>query len=132
MFEDPRARRAWRLFRLRADLMLSSVSASVRRELLEDLTAHVRDVLENDKTAATEYERLDAALQRIGDPKEFLAPLLAEAVFRNPPRDAGWAAAWRSLGLFAARGSRFLVIVTSILLFGGVGFAMVVTSLGSL
>jgi hypothetical protein len=111
MFDDPKAHRAWRQFRLRAELMLSSVSRSVRRELIGDLTAHVQEMVAESPDGEGEYERLLAALDRIGDPREFLAPLIGEAIFRDPRRDVGlrqvgqgalsllsrgWRLAWRS------------------------------------
>ena len=44
MFSDARARRAVARFRMRATLMLSAVSPAVRRELIEDLDAHIQDL----------------------------------------------------------------------------------------
>jgi hypothetical protein len=129
MFDDPRARRAWRHFRLRVELMLSSVSSGVRRELLDDLAAHVRDRVAHDRDGAGEHERLKAALDRMGDPREFLAPLIGEAIFRDPRRDLGfgqagrallsllsrgWLLAWRSAAvLFAALLSALAVLVAA-------------------
>ena len=109
MYDSPQSRRLWRRYKLRVELLLSSVSPSVRRELVSDLTAHVRDMLASEPSDVPENERLAAALKRLGDPKEFVAPLLADAVFRDPPGDAGVIAALRSLGAYAARGWRFFI-----------------------
>lgn len=104
MFVDPKARRAWRHFRLRVELMLSSVSSSVRRELLDDLGAHVRDMVAHGPDGAGEHERLQAALDRMGDPREFLAPLMGEAIFRDPRRDVGFGQAGRAMLALLSRG----------------------------
>jgi len=106
MFNDPQARRAWRRFRLRAELMLSSVSASVRRELLEDLDAHVREMVALSPESGSELERLKVALDRMGDPREFLAPLAGEAIFRKPQADVGFGSAARATLALLSRGWR--------------------------
>lgn len=106
MFNEPEARRAWRRFRLRVELMLSSVSSKVRRELVEDLAAHVRDLVAFGPEGGSEFERLQAALDRIGDPREFLAPLVGEAIFRDPRRDVGFGQASRALLSLLSRGWR--------------------------
>lgn len=82
-FNDPRSRRAWRLFKLRTELMLSSLAHGVRKELLQDLCSHVQDAISENDGAADEFERVTAALNDIGDPKDFLEPLIADAVFRS-------------------------------------------------
>ncbi|HEY0115258.1 MAG TPA: hypothetical protein VGB54_06020 [Allosphingosinicella sp.] len=104
MFSDAKARRAWRHFRLRVELMLSSVSAGVRRELLDDLASHVRDLVAHGGEGVGEYERLQAALDRMGDPREFLAPLIGEAIFREPHRDVGFGQAGRAMLALLSRG----------------------------
>ena len=106
MFSEPKARRAWRHYRLRVDLMLSSVSRGVRRELLDDLARHVRDLVDHGHDGASEFERLQAALNRMGDPREFLAPLIGEAIFRDPRRDVGFGQAGRATLALLSRGWR--------------------------
>lgn len=83
MLSDRRARAAWRLFRARAEWMLGSVSAEARKELLSDLEAHVRDAVA-ETPGDDELAKLTAVLAQLGDPREFLAPLVAEAVFKRP------------------------------------------------
>ena len=132
MFDDPRARRAWRHFRLRVELMLSSVSSGVRRELLEDLGAHVRDMVARGPDGAGEYERLQAALGRIGHPREFLAPLVGEAIFRDPGRDLGLRGAGRAVLSMLSRGWHFAWRSALVLLAAGLGALLLVLAVGSL
>ena len=63
--------------------MLGSVSADVRKELLSDLEAHVRDGIA-EPGGDDEHARLTKVLDQLGDPREFLAPLVAEAVLKRP------------------------------------------------
>jgi hypothetical protein len=132
MFDDPKARRAWSRYRLRVELMLSSVSPSVRRELIGDLAAHVRDAAADGPAHAGELDRVRAALKRLGDPREFLAPLVGDAVFRNAHRDAGPAQAWRAAAIALQRGSRLAWLV--ILIAGAIALSalFLVVSIGSL
>ncbi|HEX8173024.1 MAG TPA: hypothetical protein VF824_20995 [Thermoanaerobaculia bacterium] len=131
MFHDPKARDAWRRFRLRVELMLSSVSSGVRRELLDDLTAHVYELVAHDDGPG-EYERLQAALERIGDPREFLAPLAGEAIFRDPPRDAGFGQTGRAMLALLSRGWRLAWRSASTLLAALLGALAIVVAVGSL
>jgi hypothetical protein len=132
MLETPQARRRWRRYVLRVELNLSSLSPSVRRELVEDLTAHVRAVLTNDGSSAPEPERLDAALRQLGDPKEFIAPLMADAVFRDPARDTGPVAALRSLAAHAAPGWRFFRDSATVAAATILGAGLLIAGAGSL
>jgi hypothetical protein len=132
MLETPQARRRWRRYVLRVELNLSSLSPGVRRELVEDLSAHVRAVLTNDGSSASEAERLNAALRQLGDPKEFLAPLIAEAVFRDPARDTGPVAALRSLAAHAARGWRFFRASATVAAASILAAGMLIVGAGSL
>ncbi len=109
MFKDARARRTWRLYFLKAEAVLSPLSASVRRELINDLKSHVREILMHQPLAGDENTRLLAALDRVGSPKEFVAPLLADAVFRAPPKNGSLSMVGRTLSLYAARGTFHLV-----------------------
>ena len=132
MFGEPRARRAWRHFRLRVELMLSSVSSGVRRELVDELAAHVRDLVGHGPDGAGEYERLQAALERIGDPREFLAPLIGEAIFRDPRRDVGVGQAGRALLSLLSRGRRLASRSASVLLAVVLGVLAVLIGVGHL
>lgn len=130
-FRDPRSVSAWRSFKLRTELMLGSVSPSVRRELLQDLFAHVHEAVWRSKDDGDEYERLSTALAGIGDPKEFLAPLLADAVFRAPERTFNPGSAVNALAFYAGRGISYFLSALAIVVAGMVGFVFTVASLGS-
>jgi hypothetical protein len=132
MFSEPRARAAWRQFRFRVELILSSVSSSVRRELLDDLAAHVRELVAHDQDYTGEYEKLRAALERMGDPREFLAPLVGDAIFRDPRRDVGFGQAGRAMLSLLSRGSRLAWRSALALLATLVGALALVAALGSL
>ena len=132
MFSDPQARAAWRQFRLRVELMLSSVSSSVRRELLDDLATHVRDLVAHSEDGAGEYEKLRVALERMGDPREFLAPLVGEAIFRDPGRDVGFGQAGGALLSLLSRGWRLAWRSATALLAALLGLFAILVAFGSL
>lgn len=132
MFSEPKARDAWRQFRFRVELMLSSVSGGVRRDLLEDLTAHVRDLVALGPDGASEHERLQAALERMGDPREFLAPLVGDAIFRDPRRDVGFGQAGRAMLSLLTRGWRLAWRSASALLAALLGALAALVAFGSL
>jgi hypothetical protein len=132
MFSEPKARDAWRRFRFRVELMLSSVSSAVRRELLEDLTAHVRDLVAAGEPGAGEHERLRAALDRIGDPREFLGPLVGEAIFRDPRRDVSFGQTGRAMLSLLSRGWRLAWRSACTLLAALLGALAVIVAAGSL
>lgn len=132
MFSEPKARHAWRQFRLRVELMMSSVSGGVRRELLEDLSSHVRDLVAHGQDGASEHERLRAALERMGDPREFLAPLVGEAVFRDPSRDVRFGQAGRAMLSLLSRGWRLAWRSASTLLAALLGALAILVAFGSL
>ena len=124
MFKDARARRAWRLYFLRAEAVLSPLSATVRRELIGDLKAHVEDILANESLDGDEAARLGAALGRVGNPKEFLAPLLAEAVFRAPVQHGSLGMTYRMLALYAGRGTAYFLRTFGLIIAAAAGGAI--------
>jgi hypothetical protein len=132
MFNDARARRAWNLYFLKAEAVLSPLASSVRKELIDDLKAHVQDILANEASAGDEFARLTAALDRVGNPKEFLAPLLADAVFRAPAQNGSLGMAYRTLTLYAARGTSYLLRTIGLVLTTTAGFAVALAALNSL
>lgn len=132
MFSDPRSRRAWRLFRLRTELMLGGVSGGVRRQILEDLAAHVRDIVANGDPAVAEHERVAEALARVGDPREFIAPLVADAVLNAQSASAGLGARWRAVVSSAALGGRRLAAAATVLASAAVGASLAIMAAGSL
>ena len=132
MFRDARARRAWNLYFLKAEAVLSPLAASVRKELIGDLQAHVRDILANEKIGGDEFVRLQAALDRVGNPKEFLAPLLADAVFKAPPQHGSFAMTYRTLSLYASRGTTYLARTLGLVLAAASGLIVALAALNSL
>lgn len=130
MFEDPKSRRSHRLFRLRSELMLGGVSRDVRRQLLEDLTAHLVEVVEHSDPTLPECVRVDAAISRIGDPREFLAPLIRDAVMIEPVRVKG--GSWRAVAYAALRGGRQFGEALSIAFSLGIGTVLAIAAAGAL
>jgi hypothetical protein len=131
MFKDVRARRAWRFYFLRAEAILSPLTASVRRELIDDLKAHVHDILANEQITGDEFARLNAALARVGNPKEFLSPLLADAVFRAPPQTGSVAMAYRTLTVYAARGTMYSLRAFGLVVAAAAGIALALAAFNS-
>jgi hypothetical protein len=127
MFEDPKSRRSFRLFKLRAELMLSGVARTVRRRLMEDLTAHLIELVEHADPSLSESVRVDAAITRIGDPREFLAPLVADAVLSAQARRTGW----RAVAYAAIRGGRRLGEAVSIALSFVIGAMLAIAAAGA-
>lgn len=132
MFKDARARRAWSLYFLKTEAVLSPLATSVRKELIDDLKAHVQDILANEKVDGDELARLTAALERVGNPKEFLAPLLAEAIFNTPPRHGSFGMTLRTLSLYATKGTSYLARTLGLLLAAAAALALSLASLNSL
>jgi hypothetical protein len=130
MFSDRRARLKWRLYLLRAEAAISSLPRSVRRELIEDLRTHVADLVANGDAASDEIVRLDAALARLGDPKEFLAPLIANAVFGAPRNTLSMMLL--TSRAYASRGAIFLLHLIALILSFLAGTIAVLSALGSL
>lgn len=127
MFEDPKSRRSFRLFKLRAELMLGGVARGVRRQLMEDLTAHLVELVEHADPSLPESVRVDAAIARIGDPREFLAPLVADAVLSARAQRTGW----RAVAYAAIRGGRRLGEAASIALSFVIGTMLGVAAAGA-
>lgn len=127
MFEDPKSRRSFRLFKLRAELMLGGVARGVRRQLMEDLTAHLVELVEHADPSLPESVRVDAAIARIGDPREFLAPLVADAVLSAQAQRTGW----RTVAYAAMRGGRQLGEAVSIALSFVIGAMLAIAAAGA-
>jgi hypothetical protein len=131
MFDDPRSRRAWRIFHLRAELMLGGVSRDIRRQLLEDLSAHVRDAVDHRPKDVPEHERVAAALARMGEPREFIAPLLADAILERKRR-IGPQTGLRGLILNAQRGAGYFVKSATIAAMFAVGALLIAVAIGGI
>lgn len=87
-FTDPAANRLWEDYFVRVNRLLTHSGAD-RKELLTDLEAHVADSLIANTQGAeqsTEIERLQSALARLGQPEEYLRPLLADELIDRGTR----------------------------------------------
>ena len=73
---DPEAKATWRAFSKRFSLVLEEAPTAVRKEILDDLTLHVTETMARQDAELGEVERLNHALERLGDPAQFAAPLL--------------------------------------------------------
>jgi hypothetical protein len=132
MLRDQRARQAWQMYFLKAEAVLSPLSPRVKRELIDDLKTHVLDILAHEKNAGDEAARVERALSRVGDPREYLAPILADAVFRAPPQTSDLGLGFRTLALYAKRGTVGLLRVVGLLIAAAAGVAMAVAAFNSL
>jgi len=95
---DNGARRLLALHHLRIRHLLSAVPRKVRRELETELDEHLFEIYEH-TPGQTEIERLQASFRRLGDPRDFLTPLIGAALFNRAAEPRG---AWALLGNLAA------------------------------
>lgn len=107
--------------------MLSGVARSVRRQLMEDLTAHLVELVEHADPSLPESIRVDAAIARIGDPREFLTPLVADAVLSAQAQRTGW----RAVAYAAMRGGRRLGEAVSVALSFMIGTMLAIAAAGA-
>lgn len=84
MLSDPRARALWKRYYQRATYALGAVAATARREMLDHLREHVEEALRASDGKGSEYDRLGCILDRLGEPQDFLAPLVSGAVLSRP------------------------------------------------
>jgi|CXWL01.1.fsa_nt_gi hypothetical protein len=127
---DKRARLAWRLYFMRAESVLAAAPPAVREELLGDLRAHIAELVAGAAEATTERAGLKSALVRVGDPKEFLSPLLETAVEKS---GCGWtASAFQMTVYFVTRAFAFSVVTLVVLSVLVVSAAFAVSAFGSM
>lgn len=127
VLDDPFARLVWRLYLLRARSVLAAAPAATRTELLDDLKNHLWEIMPPTQDRSDERKRLKAALARIGDPKEFLSPLLAAA-----DTAPAWNARLNQFMFRLTRVSGFLISVLAMGFILIVGLAFFGASIGSL
>lgn len=84
MLSDPRARALWKRYYQRATYALGAVAATARREMLGHLREHVEEALRVSDAEGPEYDRLASILDRLGEPQDFLGPLVSGAVLSRP------------------------------------------------
>ncbi|WP_341711373.1 hypothetical protein [Erythrobacter sp.] len=81
-FQEPDAQRHWRYYRLRVALILGALPRLDRHEIITDLEAHVADRMAH-CTAPTEMGRLREALSQLGEPRDYLGPLVEPMLERH-------------------------------------------------
>lgn len=111
-FTDPAARRRWDAYFAEVDRLLARADA---RGLRSELEAHVVDSMAA-APAGSEAERLDAALARLGRPRDYLHPLLADELIARGTRSYSPVTIGRGLAHAVLAGSRRAVI--------GLGFGL--------
>lgn len=83
-FNDPAAARAWRDYFAEVDRLLASVGAADRAELRADLETHLMDSFaEGD---GGEADRLASTMRRLGEPADYLRPIIAEQLLERGTR----------------------------------------------
>lgn len=80
-FSDPAAQRLWADYIGEVDRMVALIGPEAA-ELSDDLRAHLADSFASD-TTGTEIERLRRAINRLGQPSEFLRPMLADELLQR-------------------------------------------------
>lgn len=83
-FSDPAARALWNDYVAQVDRMVALIGPEAA-ELSEDLRAHLADSFASD-TSSSEVDRLRRAIDRLGQPSEFLRPMLADELIERGAR----------------------------------------------
>lgn len=83
-FSDPAARALWNDYVAQVDRMVALIGPEAA-ELSEDLRAHLADSFASD-TSGSEVDRLRRAIERLGQPSEFLRPMLADELIERGAR----------------------------------------------
>lgn len=80
-FDDPAAQTLWNDYVFQVDRMVALIGPEAA-ELSEDLRAHLADSFASE-TAGAEIDRLRRAIARLGQPSEFLRPMLADELLER-------------------------------------------------
>ena len=83
-FSDPAAQGLWNGYVAQVDRMVALIGPEAA-ELSEDLRAHLADSFASD-TSGSEIDRLQRAIGRLGQPSEFLRPMLADELLERGAR----------------------------------------------
>ena len=83
-FNDPAAARAWRYYFAEVDRLLASMDGADRAELRADLETHLVDSFA--ECAGGEADRLASAMRRLGQPADYLRPVIAEQLLEQGTR----------------------------------------------
>ena len=127
---DRRARLAWRLYFMRAESALAATPKATRQELLVDLRSYIGELMANDAESITERARLKSALQRVGDPKHFLSPLLSASAEDGVHNRIG--AVIRAGLYYATRVIVLCALALGVLIVIASSFALLLSALASL
>lgn len=84
-FQDERAVRRWNSYFAEVDQLLTRVGEDAG-ELRADLEAHLADSFAVGNPAASESERLESAVQRLGRPADYLRPMIADELLDRGTR----------------------------------------------
>ncbi len=109
VFSDPAAERVWATYFRDVDRRLRRLSATRRRDIRDELVAHVLDGLDAEDQGS-ETQRLDSVLRRMGPPGEYLDRYLEDA---DGPGEA--AAGWRLASGLAGVGRRFALAASYVI-----------------
>jgi hypothetical protein len=130
-FSSVAAKRILLLHRLRVRHLLGSLPPRTRRVLMLDLDDHLAEVLDH-LDITDENERLRAALQRLGDPRDFLAPLVGNALFGDEQSDDGFMAMVSNAAALAMSGVKSVILLGINLVLGFIGSGMILFCLTTL
>lgn len=103
-FTDPAARRRWDAYFGEVDRLLARAGAD-GFELRGDLEAHLADSMAAAQ-GGSEGERLDVAISRLGQPSDYLRPLLADELIEKGTRSYSPVTIARGLFFAVLAGSR--------------------------
>ena len=107
-FADPAARLRWDAYFADVSRLLARAGAEAA-ELRGELEAHVADSMAAG-SGGSELERLDLALSRLGQPAEYLRPLVADQLIERGTRSHSPVTIARGLSHSVLAGSRRAVI----------------------
>lgn len=114
--EDGAARRIWNGYFRRVEQMLQPLGEEQKRELMLELESHLRESIRQD-ASGREVERVLNGIDRLGEPEQFLRPLVADRLLKEGRRTYNPLAIGKGLGLALSRGLRWAAL--SILFAGG-------------
>ncbi len=107
-FNDPAAARAWRDYFAEVDRLLASMDGADRAELRADLETHLIDSFA--ESSGGEADRLASAVRRLGQPADYLRPIIAEQLLEQGTRSYAPAPIARGLYHSLKLGSKRAVV----------------------
>lgn len=115
-FSDPAAARAWDAYFDEVTRRLRPLSRQRRREITDELVAHVLDGLDSE-VEGSETDRLSTVLTRMGSPSAYLDDIVEDAA-RTAETGAGWrfGQGLRSLARRAGLGASYLLGLATLLM----------------